>query len=48
MHVRLITLLVRYWKYIPVVLGIMALVLKLVFAEAELDPVPDEDGPALW
>ena len=45
---RLITLLVRYWKYVPVVLGITALALKLVLAKAELDPVPIEDGPAFW
>ena len=50
MYTRLITLLVRYWKYVPILLGIMILVLKLAFAKADLAPVPidDDDGPVIW
>jgi len=48
MRARLITLLVKYWRYVPIILGVMALVFKLVSAEAVLDPIPDEDGPVIW
>ena len=48
MRARLITLLVRYWKFVPAILVVAALMLKLVFAKADLDPIPIEDGPALW
>ena len=48
MRARLITLLARYWKYLPIIVGLAILVLKLAIAKADLDPVPDEDGPVFW
>lgn len=37
----------KHRKYIPVVLGIIALALKLALAKADHDPIPIKGGPTL-